>query len=138
MMVNWSPFLRYQNALTLGQWALVLVTISVGIWTIARLRSYFREDSDDADDALEMLAQFSELHQQGGLSDDEFRLIKSRLSRVAQEALTANRMQSTNPVEPGSMEQPQALNDNSTQSPDQIVITEKEEKSEGRSDNETN
>lgn len=61
-------------------WGLVIAAVTLTIWLIGRLRSHFREDADDADQTLEMLSEFRELHQQGGLSNDEFRLIRSRLS----------------------------------------------------------
>ena len=61
-------------------WGLVIAAVTLTIWLIGRLRSHFREDADDADQTLEMLSQFRNLHQQGGLSNDEFRLIRSRLS----------------------------------------------------------
>jgi hypothetical protein len=67
------------------EWGITVVVIASAIWIIQRLRSQFREDSDDADRTLEMLSQFRELHQEGGLTDDEFRSIRSRLSRRVQE-----------------------------------------------------
>jgi hypothetical protein len=62
---------------------------------IVRLRTYFREDAEDADGTLEMLTQFRDLHQEGGLSDDEFRLIKSRLAVTARGALGAGKAKSS-------------------------------------------
>lgn len=68
------------------EWGLTVVVLSLAFWLIGWLRSHFREDSDDADGTLEMLTQFRDLHQEGGLSDDEFRSIRSRLTRRVQEA----------------------------------------------------
>lgn len=93
-MIDWVQLSRYQRALTLWQWGFVIVAISIAIWTIVWIRSYFREDADDADETLEMLTQFRDLHQEGGLSDDEFRLIRSRLTRIAQGAMAADQKSS--------------------------------------------
>lgn len=68
-------------SLSLWEWVFVIVGLSLSIWLIFWLRSYYREDADGTDGSLEMLTQFRNLHQEGGLSDDEFRLIRSRLSK---------------------------------------------------------
>ena len=93
-MIDWVQLSRYQRAMSLWQWMFVIGTIGIAIWTIVWIRSYFREDADDADETLEMLTQFRDLHQEGGLSDDEFRLIRSRLTRVAQVAMAADQKNS--------------------------------------------
>lgn len=86
-MIDWKRWDQYQKTMTLWHWGFVVVAVLVSVWLIIRLKSFFREDADDTDQTLEMLTQFRELHQEGGLSDDEFRLIRSRLARSAQEAL---------------------------------------------------
>jgi len=88
---NWNRWQQYHEALSPWQWGLMIGGIFLAIWLIVRLRSYFREDADDADQPMEMLTQFRDLHQQGGLSDDEFRLIRSRLAKAAQMARVAER-----------------------------------------------
>ena len=93
-MVDWGRWNLYQQAMSPWQWGIVVVGIVASIWLIFWLRSYFREDSENADGTLEMLSQFRELHQEGGLSDDEFRLIRSRLTRVAQGAMAAGQKNS--------------------------------------------
>ena len=90
-MVDWNRWNQFQQAMSPWQWGLFIVGIVVSIWLIFWLRSYFREDSDNADGTLEMLSQFRELHQEGGLSDDEFRLIRSRLASSAQKTLLAGK-----------------------------------------------
>jgi hypothetical protein len=138
IMIDWNQLHHYQKAMTLWQWAFVILVVSLSIWMIVWLRSYFREDSDDADETLEMLTQFSELHQEGGLSDDEFRLIRSRLTRIAQEAFLADR---TKPKEGSAELVPTNLvdskNETSSQSPARLANAEKEEESERMSDDET-
>ena len=75
---------RLGISLTPRQWTIAMIVVGVfavclGIWSIFQLRAWFREDSGRADDNLKMLTQFRDLHRQGGLSEDEYRLIKSRL-----------------------------------------------------------
>lgn len=81
--VNWNLFNRYQDVMSLQTLLGLVIAISVAGWLVFRMRARFREDSGRADDKLEMLTQFRELHQQGELTEDEYRLIKSRLAREA-------------------------------------------------------
>ena len=92
-MMNWNPWrlINQHAGMKLWHWAILVLSVTTAIWLIMRIRAYFREDSEDADQTLEMLTQFRELHQEGGLSDDEFRLIRSRLAHTAQEALVAGK-----------------------------------------------
>jgi hypothetical protein len=94
-MIHWTRWQQFQQALSLWQWGGLILGISAAIWLIVRLRTYFREDAEDADGTLEMLTQFRDLHQEGGLSDDEFRLIKSRLAVTARGALGAGKAKSS-------------------------------------------
>lgn len=88
---DWNQWQRFPQVLPWWQLGLMIGAVFLAIWLIVLLRSYFREDSDDADQPLEMLTQFRDLHQQGGLSDDEFRLIRSRLAKSAQMARVTGR-----------------------------------------------
>ena len=81
--VNWNLFNRYQDVMSLQTLQGLVIAISVAGWLVFRMRARFREDSGRADDKLEMLTQFRELHQQGELTEDEYRLIKGRLAREA-------------------------------------------------------
>lgn len=81
MEVDWDLFGGYQRALTPGMILGVIVVVSISAWLIFRMRARFREDSGRAEGKLEMLTQFREMHQQGELTEDEYRLIKSRLAR---------------------------------------------------------
>lgn len=81
--MNWNLFNRYQDVMSLQTLVGLVIAISVGGWLVFRMRARFREDSGRADDKLEMLTQFRELHQQGELTEDEYRLIKGRLAREA-------------------------------------------------------
>lgn len=137
-MIDWNQLQRYGQAMSPWQWAFAIAVISIAIWMIVRLRSYFREDADDADEPLEMLTQFRDLHQEGGLSDDEFRLIRSHLSTIAQAALTGDQTKpKLNPNKAVPPESPVSSEAGSGDSPVQYANGEKEGKSEGMSDEKT-
>lgn len=89
--VDWQLVNGYQGVMTPTTLLGVVIVISVSSWLIFRLRARFREDSGRADERLEMLSQFRDLRQQGQLTEDEYRLIKSRLARetVGQMAATS-------------------------------------------------
>lgn len=89
VQVDWDRFSRYKDAMTPTTLVVVVAVIAVAAWMISRLRARFREDSGRADGKLEMLSQFRELRQQGDLTEDEFRLIKSRLTQDVARQLTA-------------------------------------------------
>jgi hypothetical protein len=93
-MITWNSLQRLLSLLPLWQWGAAIVVFALAIWMIIRLRSLFREDADDSDVKLEMLTQFREMYQEGGLSDDEFRLIRSRLTRDAQKASEKEQVES--------------------------------------------
>ena len=77
--VNWEKVRQLGGSLAPWQWGLVVLVGSIGVWALFRLRAWFREDDGRADDHMEMLTQFRDLHRQGGISEDEYRLIKSQL-----------------------------------------------------------
>lgn len=57
--------------------AAVFALIAIGIALVRKFRDTEKED-DNA--SSEMMTQFRDLHEQGGLSDEEFRNIKSKLA----------------------------------------------------------
>lgn len=77
--VNWEKVRQLGGSLAPWQWGLVVLVGSIGVWSLFQLRAWFREDDGRADGHLEMLTQFRDLHRQGGISEDEYRLIKSQL-----------------------------------------------------------
>ena len=137
-MINWNLLQRFPSLMTPLQWGFVIVTFSLAIWSIIWLRSYFREDAEDEDETLEMLTQFRELHQQGGLSDDEFRLIRSRLSRNVQAASVTEQTElKVIAVKGDPSIATDQRSETSSHSPGQHAATEDLEKSERMPDNET-
>jgi uncharacterized membrane protein len=57
--------------------AAVFVLTAIGIAIVRRFRD---TGSDDAAESSELMTRFRDLHDQGGLSDEEFRTIKSKLA----------------------------------------------------------
>jgi len=120
------------------QWAILIGAVFVAIWLIVRLRSYFREDADSADGSLEMLTQFRALHQEGGLSDDEFRLIRSRLASTAQGARVTERTnRKAESAEFKSLNSTGSRNEASVDLPVAHATAEKEADSERMTEDET-
>lgn len=81
-----------------GIWYLALAAAIVAfIWIALRIKAWYRDGADPAGNPHAMLAQFRELMREGGLSEAEFRSIKSRLmdridgSPSAQDALPQDR-----------------------------------------------
>ena len=55
---------------------------------VAALRRFRGDAADDRPTASELLTKFRELHARGGLSDDEYRTIKTKLATQLQTELT--------------------------------------------------
>lgn len=53
------------------------------LWLTFRVRAWLREDDARADHSVDLLTDMRELHREGGLSDEEFRLIRTRLVAAA-------------------------------------------------------
>ena len=59
---------------------LVIVAVIIGLlWLTLLVRAWFRDDSERTGQSGDLLTEMRDLHREGGLTDDEFRLIKSRL-----------------------------------------------------------
>jgi uncharacterized membrane protein len=57
--------------------ASILILFALGIVVVRRWRG---DAAEDQQDTSQMLTKFRELHLQGGLSDDEYRTIKTKLA----------------------------------------------------------
>ena len=57
--------------------AAIFVITAIGIAVVRRFRG---STTDDRQYGSEMISNFSELHSEGGLSDEEFRTIKAKLA----------------------------------------------------------
>ena len=69
------------------EWILAVVLLSFLIWLIVWIVGRFRENENRHVDVSELLLQFSEMHREGDLSDDEFRSIKKQLVDPAKKDL---------------------------------------------------
>jgi hypothetical protein len=61
----------------------ILATVAaIGVLTVAiyLIRSWLRENDGPAASTHELLAEYREMHRQGELSDEEFRIIKGRMA----------------------------------------------------------
>jgi hypothetical protein len=61
-------------------WFGLFALLAVAAWLVLRIRARFRDREDPMEGDHQMLMQMGELHRRGGLSDQEFRSIKSKLS----------------------------------------------------------
>jgi uncharacterized membrane protein len=67
--------------------AVILVLMALAI---AALRRWRGDAADDQPGNSELLTKFRELHARGGLSDDEYRTIKTKLATQIDTELSAN------------------------------------------------
>ncbi len=67
--------------------ALIFVLIALAI---VFLRKWRGGDADDQRGASELLTKFRELHVRGGLSDDEYRTIKTKLATQIETEINNN------------------------------------------------
>jgi len=56
------------------------VAITLLVWAIVRIRTYFREEADAAGTDEFLLSNLRELKQKGDLSEEEFRKLKSQFN----------------------------------------------------------
>jgi hypothetical protein len=68
-------------------WFALFALLAAAAWLVLRIRARFRDREDPAEEGHQMLMQMGELHRQGGLSDEEYRSIKSKLSRPVDHTL---------------------------------------------------
>jgi uncharacterized membrane protein len=78
-MVNWPNI-----AWALVWCAVLALLIALAVYLLGRFRGRAEEDQPQASD---LLTNFRELHSRGGLSDEEFRTIKTLLARQLQDEL---------------------------------------------------
>jgi hypothetical protein len=60
-------------------WVILFAVVAVAAWLLFRIRARYRDHEDPAEDDHRLLMQIGEMHREGGLSEEEFRSIKSRL-----------------------------------------------------------
>jgi len=72
------------------------------LWLTLLVKAWFRDDDAHADRPGDLLMEMRELHREGGLSEEEFRLIKSRLVSAAAGGPGSSRQKSASTGTPGA------------------------------------
>ena len=67
--------------------AAIFVMTAIGLAVVRRYRD---RKAEDISDASEMMSKFRDLHAEGGLSDEEFRTIKTKLANELKAELNDN------------------------------------------------
>ncbi|MGD9633185.1 MAG: hypothetical protein AB7U97_07900 [Pirellulales bacterium] len=67
--------------------AAILALVAVGIVVVRRFRG---DTADDQPSPNELLSKFRDLHARGGLSDDEYRTIKTKLAAQVEQELSSS------------------------------------------------
>lgn len=83
MNANHADQLRDLINSTSIYWIGLAVAICGLALLVHRLRAWYRDGADPADDADEIIDQMEDLKRRGDLSEEEFRSIKSQFSRRA-------------------------------------------------------
>ena len=71
-------------------WVGLFLLLGVAAWLIQQVRTRFRDREDPAEEGHQMLMQMGELHQRGGLSNEEYRSIKSKLNATPDHSTRSN------------------------------------------------
>jgi uncharacterized membrane protein len=79
--------LRHPLLIAALWFAAIFALLSLAILALRRWRG---DAADDRPDASELLTKFREVHARGGLSDDEYRTIKTKLASELQAKLSSN------------------------------------------------
>jgi uncharacterized membrane protein len=67
--------------------AAIFALLALAVVVVRRFRG---DDADDQPGANELLAKFRDLHARGGLSDDEYRTIKTKLATQVEAELSSS------------------------------------------------
>ena len=86
MMASGSDQLWGEMPGLMGIGAGLVVALLALAWVAVRMRAWYYEDDDPAGEADQMLSEIREIYQEGDLSEEEFRSIKSRLIQRREEA----------------------------------------------------
>ena len=82
-----SEFLRHPLLLAALWFAVIFALLALAVMALRRWRG---DSADDRPEASELLTKFRELHAGGGLSDDEYRTIKTKLATQLHSELKDN------------------------------------------------
>jgi len=71
--------------------AVILALLALAVVVLRKWRG---DAAEDQPDATELLTKFRELHLRGGLSDDEYRTIKTKLAAQVEQELSGSEKKS--------------------------------------------
>ena len=81
-----TDFFRHPLSIAALWFAAIFALTALGVATVRRFRGSAAEDRPSAH---EMLTKFRELHSRGGLSDEEYRTIKTKLAEEVEGELNS-------------------------------------------------
>ena len=61
------------------EWLAIGVGLVVLVWLTLRVKAWFHDDDASTDPTVDLLADLQEMRREGGLSEEEFRLINTQL-----------------------------------------------------------
>jgi hypothetical protein len=99
--VGWNRLLE-RVAPNLWETIAIAVGVLVLVWVTLRLRAWFRDDAASDDNDIDLLSDMRDLHREGGLTDEEFRSIKTRLAQAATGGGASRQNVSTTPRTPAT------------------------------------
>lgn len=86
-----TELFRHPLSLAALWFAAILVLLALGIAVVRRFRG---DAAGDQPGPNELLSKFRELHSRGGLSDDEYRTIKTKLAAQVEQELSSSEKKS--------------------------------------------
>ena len=75
--------IEFRDLLSASAWTWIglIVAFLVLAWIVVRVRAWYRDDEDHAENARQLLSEIQEMYDEGELSQEEFRSIKGRLTK---------------------------------------------------------
>ncbi len=91
-----------------GLWELALIGggVIVLIWVTLRVKAIFRDDAARDENPVHLLSELEEMRREDGLTDEEFRLIKSRLAKAVAANVGSRQSAKTAGAQRGTLPQP--------------------------------
>ena len=91
LQIPMADFFRHPLSLASFWFAAIFALLAL---TFILMRKYRDRAANDRLEPSEMLTKFREVHSKGGLSDDEYRTIKTKLARQLEVELNSNELTS--------------------------------------------
>ncbi len=85
---GWFSFLDDRYAQIIVGVAVIAVLVAIGVYVVGRMRS---ELNDQPQNTSDVMSTFRELHEEGELSDEEYKSIKAKLSASLKQEITRPR-----------------------------------------------